>query len=104
MHFCSSEPIDLFIETRNGIMVLVKAAGAGGVSTVPGRNGYKISFQCFLGHLKEKLTAKRWSNYRKIFLESANTTAAEFGQPTNLVVGANVAGFKRILQMQWLNI
>ncbi len=32
----------------------------------------------------------------KNIFESASSTAAEFGEPTNLVLGANIAGFKKV--------
>jgi glutamate dehydrogenase (NADP+) len=32
---------------------------------------------------------------RNIYV-SASTTAAEFGEPTNLVLGANIAGFRKV--------
>ena len=32
----------------------------------------------------------------KNIYDTASATAAEFGQPTNLVLGANIAGFKKV--------
>lgn len=43
----------------------------------------------------EEVDAKLEQIMKNIF-QSASSTAAEFGQPTNLVLGANIAGFKKV--------
>ena len=43
----------------------------------------------------EEVDAKLQHIMKNIF-NIANETAAEFGQPTNLLLGANIAGFRRV--------
>ncbi len=69
-----------------------KAANAGGVATSQlemAQNASKLSWTF------EEVDEKLAQIMKNIYI-SASTTAAEFGEPTNLVLGANIAGFKKI--------
>lgn len=69
-----------------------KAANAGGVATSQlemAQNASMVSWSF------EEVDAKLAQIMRNIF-DSASSTAAEFGEPTNLVLGANIAGFKKV--------
>jgi glutamate dehydrogenase (NADP+) len=43
----------------------------------------------------EEVDAKLAQIMKDIYINSS-TTAAEFGEPTNLVLGANIAGFRKV--------
>ena len=69
-----------------------KAANAGGVATSQlemAQNASMVSWTF------EEVDAKLAQIMKNIF-DTASSTAAEFGQPTNLVLGANIAGFKKV--------
>ena len=69
-----------------------KAANAGGVATSQlemAQNASKLSWTF------EEVDAKLAQIMKNIYT-SASETAAEFGEPTNLVLGANIAGFKKV--------
>lgn len=69
-----------------------KAANAGGVATSQlemAQNASMVSWTF------EEVDAKLAQIMKNIYI-SASTTAAEFGQPTNLVLGANIAGFRKV--------
>jgi glutamate dehydrogenase (NADP+) len=69
-----------------------KAANAGGVATSQlemAQNASMVSWTF------EEVDAKLAQIMKNIYV-SASTTAAEFGQPTNLVLGANIAGFRKV--------
>ena len=69
-----------------------KAANAGGVATSQlemAQNASKLSWTF------EEVDAKLAQIMKDIYT-SSSTTAAEFGEPTNLVLGANIAGFKKV--------
>ncbi len=69
-----------------------KAANAGGVATSQlemAQNASMVSWTF------EEVDTKLAQIMKNIYI-SASTTAAEFGQPTNLVLGANIAGFRKV--------
>ncbi|WP_116475460.1 NADP-specific glutamate dehydrogenase [Zobellella maritima] len=69
-----------------------KAANAGGVATSQLEMAQNASMQRWsFEEVDEKLKVIM----KNIFL-SASGTAAEFGEPHNLVLGANIAGFRRV--------
>ena len=87
----TAQAVDLFIETKIAYGP-GKAANAGGVSTSQLEMAQNASM---LSWTFEEVDAKLDQIMKNIF-ESASSTAAEFGQPTNLVLGANIAGFKKV--------
>jgi glutamate dehydrogenase (NADP+) len=69
-----------------------KAANAGGVATSQlemAQNASMVSWTF------EEVDAKLAQIMKNIYV-NASQTAAEFGQPTNLVLGANIAGFRKV--------
>ncbi|MBN2869994.1 MAG: NADP-specific glutamate dehydrogenase [Campylobacterales bacterium] len=69
-----------------------KAANAGGVATSQlemAQNASMVSWTF------EEVDAKLAQIMKNIYV-NASETAAEFGQPTNLVLGANIAGFRKV--------
>ncbi|WP_375056555.1 NADP-specific glutamate dehydrogenase [Zobellella sp. DQSA1] len=69
-----------------------KAANAGGVATSQLEMAQNASMQRWsFEEVDEKLKVIM----KNIYL-SASTTAAEFGEPHNLVLGANIAGFRKV--------
>ena len=69
-----------------------KAANAGGVATSQlemAQNASKVSWTF------EEVDAKLAQIMKDIYT-TVSTTAEEFGEPTNLVLGANIAGFKKV--------
>ncbi len=69
-----------------------KAANAGGVATSQLEMAQNASMQSWSF---EKVDAKLADIMKHIYV-AASTTAAEFGEPTNLVLGANIAGFRKV--------
>jgi glutamate dehydrogenase (NADP+) len=87
----TADAVDLFVESKIAYGP-GKAANAGGVATSQlemAQNASMVSWTF------EEVDAKLDQIMKNIF-ESASSTAAEFGQPTNLVLGANIAGFKKV--------
>lgn len=69
-----------------------KAANAGGVATSQlemAQNASMVSWTF------EEVDAKLAQIMKNIYV-NASQTAAEFGQPSNLVLGANIAGFRKV--------
>ena len=87
----TNQAVDLFIETKIAYGP-GKAANAGGVATSQLEMAQNASM---LSWTFEEVDAKLAQIMKNIF-ETASSTAAEFGQPTNLVLGANIAGFKKV--------
>jgi glutamate dehydrogenase (NADP+) len=87
----TAQAVDLFVETKIAYGP-GKAANAGGVATSQLEMAQNASM---LSWTFEEVDAKLDQIMKNIF-ESASSTAAEFGQPTNLVLGANIAGFKKV--------
>lgn len=87
----TADAVDLFVESKIAYGP-GKAANAGGVATSQlemAQNASMVSWTF------EEVDAKLDQIMKNIF-ESASSTAAEFGEPTNLVLGANIAGFKKV--------
>lgn len=87
----TAEAVELFVESKIAYGP-GKAANAGGVATSQlemAQNASMISWTF------EEVDAKLDQIMKDIF-ESASLTASEFGEPTNLVLGANIAGFKKV--------
>ncbi len=85
------DAVDLFVDAKIAYGP-GKAANAGGVSTSQlemAQNASKVSWTF------EEVDAKLAHIMKHIYVD-VSTTAAEFGEPTNLVLGANIAGFKRV--------
>lgn len=69
-----------------------KAANAGGVAT----SGLEMSQNAIrLGWSAEEVD-QRLHNIMKSIHNSAHEVAAEFGEPNNYVLGANIAGFRKV--------
>jgi len=85
------DAVDLFI--RNKIIFAPgKAANAGGVATSGlemSQNSLRLSWT--FEEVDEKL-----KNIMKNIYKNASEAAAEYGEPDNLVLGANIAGFKKV--------
>lgn len=87
----TNEAVDLFVEKKISYGP-GKAANAGGVATSQlemAQNASMVSWTF------EEVDVKLAHIMKNIF-DSASSTAAEFGQPTNLVLGANIAGFRKV--------
>jgi len=87
----NAKAVDLFVEAKIAYGP-GKAANAGGVATSQlemAQNASMVSWTF------EEVDAKLAQIMKNIF-DTASSTAAEFGQPTNLVLGANIAGFKKV--------
>jgi glutamate dehydrogenase (NADP+) len=85
------DAVDLFIDAKI-CYGPGKAANAGGVATSQlemAQNASKLKWTF------EEVDAKLAQIMKDIYT-SASTTAAEFGEPTNLVLGANIAGFRKV--------
>ena len=87
----TAQAVDLFVETKIAYGP-GKAANAGGVATSQLEMAQNASM---LSWTFEEVDVKLEQIMKNIF-ESASSTAAEFGQPTNLVLGANIAGFRKV--------
>ena len=87
----TAQAVDLFVETKIAYGP-GKAANAGGVATSQLEMAQNASMVAWTF---EEVDAKLEQIMKNIF-ESASSTAAEFGQPTNLVLGANIAGFRKV--------
>ena len=87
----TAQAVDLFVETKIAYGP-GKAANAGGVATSQLEMAQNASMVAWTF---EEVDAKLEQIMKNIF-ESASSTAAEFGEPTNLVLGANIAGFRKV--------
>src|SRR5574344_784462 len=87
----TNEAVDFFVEQKIAYGP-GKAANAGGVATSQlemAQNASMVSWTF------EEVDAKLEKIMKHIF-DTASATAKEFGEPTNLVLGANIAGFRRV--------
>lgn len=85
------EGIDLFVQKKI-LYAPGKAANAGGVAT----SGLEMSQNSMrIQWTREEVDAKL-NHIMKTIFKNAWETAAEYGQPGNLVVGANIAGFVKV--------
>lgn len=87
----TKEAIDCFIEAKIAYGP-GKAANAGGVATSQLEMAQNASMQSWTF---EEVDEKLQQIMKNIFV-TASETAAEFGEPGNLLLGANIAGFKRV--------
>ena len=93
------EAIEIFLKHRI-IFAPAKAANAGGVATSGlemAQNSIRYAWSF------EEVDAKLKNIMQEIF-KNASEAAAEYGQPDNLVLGANIAGFKKIAEAMYLLI
>ncbi|MDL2268174.1 NADP-specific glutamate dehydrogenase [Desulfovibrio sp. OttesenSCG-928-G15] len=85
------EAIEVFLAAKTAYGP-AKAANAGGVSTSQLEMAQNASMQQWtFAEVDAKL-----KNIMQGIFTSANETAKEFGQPGNLVLGANIAGFRKV--------
>ncbi|MGB9601336.1 MAG: NADP-specific glutamate dehydrogenase [Verrucomicrobiia bacterium] len=85
------EGVDLFVQKKI-LYAPGKAANAGGVAT----SGLEMTQNSMrIQWTREEVDAKLLQIMKTIF-KNAWETAAEYGQPGNLVVGANIAGFVKV--------
>ncbi len=85
------EAVDLFVEKKI-CYGPGKAANAGGVATSQlemAQNAAMVNWT--FDEVDEKL-----AQIMKDIFDRASQTAEEFGEPTNLVLGANIAGFRKV--------
>lgn len=87
----TKEAIDCFIEAKIAYGP-GKAANAGGVATSQLEMAQNASMQSWTF---EEVDQKLQQIMKNIFV-TASETATEFGEPGNLLLGANIAGFKRV--------
>lgn len=87
----TKEAVDLFLEAKIAYGP-GKAANAGGVATSQLEMAQNSSMEQWS---LEKVDLKLKQIMANIYQQSA-TTAAEFGDPSNLVLGANIAGFRKV--------
>ncbi|MDD2790968.1 MAG: NADP-specific glutamate dehydrogenase [Sulfurimonas sp.] len=85
------EAVDLFVESKISYGP-GKAANAGGVATSQLEMAQNASM---VNWTFEEVDTKLAQIMKNIYV-SASTTAAAFGEPTNLVLGANIAGFRKV--------
>lgn len=85
------EAVDIFVESKIAYGP-GKAANAGGVATSQLEMQQNASMTNWTF---EEVDAKLAQIMKNIYT-NASTTAAEFGEPTNLVMGANIAGFRKV--------
>lgn len=85
------DAIDIFLQAKIAFGP-AKAANAGGVSTSQLEMAQNASMQQWTF---EEVDGKLKGIMRRIF-EASNETAKEFGQPGNLVLGSNIAGFRKV--------
>lgn len=90
---CEQKATDLLIEADIAYGP-GKAANAGGVATSQLEMSQNASMQSW----SFEQVDKRLKVIMEDIFNTANDTAKEYGQPGNLVFGANIAGFKRVAQ------
>ena len=69
-----------------------KAANAGGVAV----SGLEMAQNASMNPWSFEVVDKRLHSIMESIFASASETAKEFGDPTNLVLGANIAGFRKV--------
>ena len=87
----TQEAVDVFINAKIAYGP-GKAANAGGVATSQLEMAQNASMQKWTF---EQVDQQLQQIMKNIFI-TASETAKEFGQPGNLVLGANIAGFRRV--------
>ena len=69
-----------------------KAANAGGVAV----SGLEMAQNASMTPWSFEVVDERLQGIMRSIFTNASQTAAEFGEPTNLVLGANIAGFRKV--------
>lgn len=69
-----------------------KAANAGGVAV----SGLEMAQNASMTPWSFEVVDERLQDIMRSIFTNASQTAAEFGEPTNLVLGANIAGFRKV--------
>lgn len=85
------EAIDLFLQAKI-CFGPSKAANAGGVAT----SGLEMSQNASMSSWSFKEVDTKLRGIMKGIYENASNTAKEFGEDNNLVLGANIAGFRKV--------
>lgn len=85
------EAIDLFVKAKI-CYAPAKASNAGGVAT----SGLEMSQNASMSSWSFEEVDARLKGIMKDIFENASNTAKEFGEPSNLVLGANIAGFRKV--------
>ncbi len=85
------EAVDIFVE-NNLLYGPGKAANAGGVST----SGLELTQNSIRLYWTREEVDSKLRNIMKQIHQNCLDTAEAFGQPGNYVVGANIAGFKKV--------
>jgi glutamate dehydrogenase (NADP+) len=93
------EAVDVFLNNKV-LYGLGKAANAGGVAT----SGLEMSQNSMrMSWSREEVDQKLHGIMVKIH-KTCVETAAEYGQPGNYVVGANIAGFLKVANAMWIRV
>lgn len=85
------EAIDLFIQAKI-CYAPAKASNAGGVAT----SGLEMSQNASMSSWSFEVVDERLQTIMRGIYENASETAKEFGESHNLVLGANIAGFRKV--------
>ncbi|AXH10691.1 NADP-specific glutamate dehydrogenase [Malaciobacter halophilus] len=85
------QAVDLFIESKIAYGP-GKAANAGGVAT----SQLEMAQNASMTNWSFEEVETKLEEIMKNIYETTSQTATEFGEPTNLVLGANIAGFRRV--------
>ncbi len=81
-----------FLQANNILFAPGKASNAGGVAT----SGLEMSQNAIRLHWESDEVDSKLRTIMVKIHESARETAAEFGEPDNYVMGANIAGFRKV--------
>lgn len=87
----TNEAIELFLQAKI-CYGPGKAANAGGVAV----SGLEMAQNASMNPWSFDVVDKRLHEIMKNIYQNAANTAKEFGDPTNLVMGANIAGFRKV--------
>lgn len=87
----TNEAIDLFLKAKIAYGP-GKAANAGGVSV----SGLEMAQNASMNAWTFEEVDGRLHRIMSDIYQNASNTAKEFGEPTNLVMGANIAGFRKV--------
>jgi glutamate dehydrogenase (NADP+) len=88
---CTPEAVDVFLKA--GVLFgPAKAANAGGVAT----SGLEMEQNASLSRWDFDYTEQRLKKIMQNIFQNCRQTAEEFGSPQNYVMGANIAGFKKV--------
>lgn len=88
---CTLEASELFLQAKI-CYAPAKAANAGGVAT----SGLEMSQNASMSAWSFSEVDEKLQKIMKGIYESASETAKEFGKEHNLVLGANIAGFRKV--------